>query len=340
MIRAPARQVRIKAIAHHRNRIAFSFEYRKLRHHRLRLGQLIFSSIWHKYGARSDRAVKHLDQSLLRAAVQICQCLQPFFADICNLSSCKIFVCLRWHLHLDGRLLMRAVRVKEGSGNVYDLLVPPDQHQTRLLCDNRHLDSFQILLIRIGKEGLNILRIDNDCHTLLRLGNSKLRAIQSCIFLRYLIQINLKTRCQLADRYRYAACSEVVALLDEMADLRPTEQTLQLPLGRCISFLYLCAAHLDRGLRVYLGGTGRSANTITSGPAAEQDDDIARIRIFPDHGRARSCCHDCTDLHTLRHIVRMINLLYIAGRKANLIAIGAVAVCCLTHQLFLRKLAL
>ena len=124
--------------------------------------------------------------------VQVCQCLQPFFADICNLFSCKIFVCLRWHLHAR-RTSPDARRSCPGRLWKYLRSPCPLQISTRRGCSvtTATVDSLQILLSRIGKEGLYILRIDNDCHTLLRLGNRKLRAIQSCIFLRYLIQINL-----------------------------------------------------------------------------------------------------------------------------------------------------
>ena len=62
----------------------------------------------------------------------------------------------------------------------------------------------------------------------------------------------MKALCQLSDRYRYSACTEVVALLDQAADFFSAEQSLDLALGRRISLLYLCAAHFDGSLRMYL----------------------------------------------------------------------------------------
>ena len=196
MIRAPARQIRIKAIAHHRNRIAFSFKHRKLRHHRLRLGQLIFSTIWHQYRACSDGAVKHLHQSLLRADSSGLPVSPAIFSGHLHTSSLvKIFVCLRRHLHLDG-LSPDARRWYPGMLWKYLRSPCPLQISTRRgsSVTTATWTASRFSSSAYARNCLNILRIYNNCHTLLGLGNSKLRAVQTCIFLRYLIQINLKTR--------------------------------------------------------------------------------------------------------------------------------------------------
>ena len=65
VVRAPAGQVRIIAVAHHGNGIGFSLQYRKLRNHSLGLGQLVLSAKRHKYAACADGAVKTLHQTLL-----------------------------------------------------------------------------------------------------------------------------------------------------------------------------------------------------------------------------------------------------------------------------------
>ena len=70
--------------------------------------------------------------------------------------------------------------------------------------------------------------------------------------------------------------------LISMADFLSAEHTLDLTLCRCITFLHLCAADLDRSLCVYLGGTGCTADTVTAGTSAKQDDDISRIGM--SHG--------------------------------------------------------
>ena len=75
---------------------------------------------------------------------------------------------------------------------------------------------------------------------------------------------------------------------------------------------------------MYLGGTGCTAAAVTSGTSAEQDDDIARIGSLTDDIFARSSAHNSTDLHTLCHIIGMINLFYITGSQTDLVTVGAV----------------
>ena len=69
VIRAPAGQIRIIAVAHHGNGIGFSLQYRKLRNHSLGLGQLVLAAKRHKYAACADGAVKTLYQALLGAYI-------------------------------------------------------------------------------------------------------------------------------------------------------------------------------------------------------------------------------------------------------------------------------
>ena len=69
MIGAPAGQVRIEAIAHHGYHVGLAFQHRKLCHHGLGLGQLIFAAVRHQDAACADGAVEHLHQALLGAYV-------------------------------------------------------------------------------------------------------------------------------------------------------------------------------------------------------------------------------------------------------------------------------
>ena len=71
VVRAPGGQIGVKAAAHERHRIRFSFQNGKLCRHHLRLGKLIFSTVGHQHAARTDGGVEHLHQSLLGADVQI-----------------------------------------------------------------------------------------------------------------------------------------------------------------------------------------------------------------------------------------------------------------------------
>ena len=340
VIRAPAGQVRIKAVAHHGHSIRLSLQHRQLRHHSLRLRQLILSAVGHQHAACADGAVEHLHKPLLGAHIQVFQGLHPLRADVAHFVSHKIFPVFIRQVHSHGRLLMSAVRIQKSSGNIDNLFSSPEKHKSRALRHLSYRRCLQIFLRRIGKEGCFILLIHDNCHTLLRLGDGNLRSIQARVFLRNQIQIYPQSCRQLADRYRYTARAEVVALLDKTGYLRAAEQSLNLPLRGRVSFLHLGAAGLDRRLRVHLGRTGGSAAAVTACPSAQQNNQIARIGGLADHITAGSRSHNRADLHTLRHIIRMIDFLHIPGSQTDLVSIGAVALGCSPHQLLLGQLAL
>ena len=349
MVRAPGGQVRVEAAAHEGHRIRFSFQNGKLRRHHLRLGELIFSAVGHQHAARADGGVEHLHQSLLGADVQIGKQRKPCLLRVSrfhglsrrrNGPGIKIAGTLFRHLHVYIRLLMRAVGIQEGSGQVHDLLSSPGKHQSGLFGHLGHAHRFQILLRRIAKEGVHILRVHHHGHSLLGFGDGKLRAVQTRVLFGYLIQIHPQAVRQLADGNGYAARAEVVALLDQPAHLSTAEQSLDLSFRRRISLLYLCAAGLDARLRVHLGGAGRTAAAVPSGPSAEQNDDIARIRGGTHHVFAGSRSHHRTDFHSLCHIVGMINFLHVSRCKTDLVSVGGIAVRSAAHQLFLGKLSL
>ena len=74
-----------------------------------------------------------------------------------------------------------------------------------------------------------------------------------------------------------------------------------------------------------LGRAGRAAATVAAGPAADQNHRIAGRQRFAHHivfGRRRD---HRADLHPFRHIAGMVNLRYLSGRQADLVAIGTVA---------------
>ena len=186
----------------------------------------------------------------------------------------------------------------------------------------------------------HILRRDDAGHSLLGFRDRKLGSVKSGVFLGYLIQIDLKTLGQLADGYGDSAGAKVIALADQLRDLRSSEHALQLSLCRRISLLNFGTAHLDGGCRVRLGGTGCSSDPVASGPSAQQYDHIAGPGSLADHIFSGSSRHDSADLHALGNVCRMVDLFHIAGRKTDLIPVGAVAVSRLADQLLLRKLTL
>ena len=232
---------------------------------------------------------------------------------------------------------MCSVGIQECTGNIDDLFSSPGEYQTRVLGYDCNFGCLQVLFCGIFQELLTVFRVDDNGHTLLGLGDGDLGSVEAGIFFRYFVQIDLKSRCQLADGNGNSACTEVVAFFNQKADFLAAEQSLQFTLSRCVSFLYLCTAGLDGFCRMYFGGTGCTAAAISSSTAAEQDDDIARIGIFTDNGTARCCSKDSSDLHTFCHVVRMVNFFDIAGCKTDLVSVGAVAVCCFSYKFFLRK---
>ena len=338
VIRTPAWQIRIKSITHHRNGIAFTMHNRKLCNHTLRLCHLVFSTVRHENRACSNGSVEHLNQTFLRAYIQIFQSIQPFFFYIANLNLFLKDGIFSWrNINFNRCFLVCTVGVQEGTGNIYNLFSSPWKNKSRIFGNNCNLYRLQILFFCIAKEFIYILRIYHNSHTLLGFRNCNLCSVKTCIFFRYFVQIDLKTICKFSDCNRYSACSEVITLLDQLADFFSAEHSLDFTFGRRITLLNLSSTCLDGFFGMNFGRTGCSTTAITSGTSAKKNDDISRIRIFTDNCTSRSSTHNRTDLHSLCHIIRMIDLFYQSGCKSDLITIWAVSMCCTTHQFLLRQ---
>ena len=171
MVGAPAGQDRIKSVRHHGDGIAFSFQNRKLRDHGLRLCKLVFSAVRHQHAACPDGGIKHLHQSLLRAAVQPGQSLKPFCTDFIfiYISLFKIAVLPGRHLNLNGSLLMRAVCIQKCALKVDDGPAPPLHDKPRAFGHDRNPCSLKVFLRGILHELRLVLRVNNDRHALLGL---------------------------------------------------------------------------------------------------------------------------------------------------------------------------
>ena len=234
---------------------------------------------------------------------------------------------------------MSTVGIQECAGNIYDLFASPLENQSRILGHFCHADSLQVLFRSIFHKFINVFRVYNHCHTLLRFGDGKLGSIKTFIFLRYFVKIYYQSVCQLTDGNRHTTCTKVVTFANQSGHFRTAEQSLDLALSWCISFLNLSSTGLNGSLRMNLGRTSCTAAAVTSGSATQQNDNITRIRSLADHVFSRSCAHNSTDLHTFCHIVRMIDLFYIAGCKSDLITIRTITTGSTTHQFFLRKLS-
>ena len=89
-----------------------------------------------------------------------------------------------------------------------------------------------------------------------------------------------------------------------------------------------------------LRGAGGSAAAVPPRPAAKQDNAVTGIGIFPDHVSSGRRPHDRADLHSLCHIVPVVDLFYIACCKPHLIPVGRIALCRASHQPRLGKFSL
>ena len=96
---------------------------------------------------------------------------------------------------------------------------------------------------------------------------------------------------------------------------------MQLTLDRSVALLHFGTVKLQRLNIVSLGRAGGTTNAVTSGTAAEQNDLVARSGGFAAHMICRSRGHNRTDLHTLGHIARVIDLVDLTGGKTNLVAV-------------------
>ena len=367
VVRAPVGQIRVKAIAHHGDGVCLSAQNRELGDHGLRLGKLILSAVRHVHRARADGGVKHLHQALLRADVQILQGCEERIAEELgfrlililflgvlggllrqgnqrvNLLGGELLEIVVIHgrdVHFHVRLLMRAVGVEEASRQINDRFAPPLQDQSRRLSDHCHLRRLEVFFFCIGKELFRVLRRNHDSHALLGFGDRQLCSVKAFILLRHQIHVDFQACCQLADGDGDAARAEVVALFDQLRDLRTSEKSLQFALRGRIALLDLRAAGLQRSGVVRFGGTGCAAAAVTSRAPAEQNNDIAGVRGQTHDIITRRGAHYRADLHSFGHIIRMIKLLDLAGRKTDLVAVARIAGGRAAHQLLLGQLAL
>ena len=116
-----------------------------------------------------------------------------------------------------------------------------------------------------------------------------------------------------------------VAALDQTAGIAAAEQTLQLALHRSVALLYLSAVEFQGLYIVSLGSTGSTADTVTTGTTAQQDDLVAGGRGLAAHVVGRGGGYDRTHLHALGHVTGVVDLIDLAGGQTDLVAIGAVA---------------
>ncbi len=191
----------------------------------------------------------------------------------------------------------------------------------------------------VAHELVHVLGGERHGHALLGLADGELRAVEALVLLRNLVQVDVQAVRQLADRDGDATCTKVVTALDEAARVLAAEQALELALGGGVALLHLCAVLLEGLDVVRLGAAGCAADAVAAGAAAQKHDLIAgRGALAANVTRGRRAHHGA-DLHALRDVARVVQLVHLAGREADLVAVGAVARRGRAHDLALRQLA-
>ncbi len=350
VIGAPGGQIGIEAVAHHGDGIGGAAQNREAGSHGLCGGQLIAAAVGHGDCRGADTGVKHLDKSLLGADVEVGDrclnrlCKRRIFAlqnlfHLLGRDLFEIVVLLGGHQDPDVGLLVGTVGIEEGTGNIHDRPAPPLEDKPGLFGDAGQRSRLQVLLGGVFEKFRLIFGRHDNSHALLGFGDGQFSAVKSFIFLGNEVQIDLQAVCQLADGDGDTARAEVIALFDEAGDLGTAEQSLELALCGGIALLNFRAAGGQRLLGVGLGGTCGAADAVTSGAAAQQDDDIAGVGVETLHVGACRRAHDRADLHAFGQIAGVVDLGDMTGGKTDLVAVAGIAVRSADDQLFLGKLA-
>ncbi len=332
MERRPGSQSGIIAVGHERSAVRFSLSHREFGHHAVSRGLLISAAERHEYSPCADGGVEPFRKTLLGAVIEIFHGFEPGFFHGFDLYRMEI-ACFIGLGNESGFYLLGPVRIQEGPGNIDNRSAPPFHDKPFCVRHIGNDGSFQIFFCRIFDELVRICFSDDHGHSFLGFGNSQFRAVETFIFLRYFIQINIETVCQFSDSHGYAAGAEIIAPFDETGHFSPAEKTLDFPFCQRIALLYFSAAGFD-GFRIqFLGRPGSAAHSVTARPAAHKDDYIPRRWRKADDMIFRSSSDQSTDFHALCHKARMVIFFDFPRSETNLVAIGAVAFGCFNGDL-------
>ena len=252
MIRAPLGNHRVESECHHAGSICVTI-CRKFLYRHLCFCKLKFTTIRHEHCRAADGRVEHLDQALLANHVGVAEVIQEFF-----------FQCLSFHLSCERILLLHSsdlsLRIMFGSGTVneFALKICHDfisvEHPHAFCISNiSHMSNFHVLAVAVFHELGLVLSLYDYRHSFLRLTDSQLSSIQSVIFYRDSVEIDVESVCKLSDSHADSTCSEVVGFLDKFSHFRTAEKSLELSLLRSIALLNLTSASFERLLCMFLG---------------------------------------------------------------------------------------
>ena len=324
------------AVGHAADRVRYSVSYGQFSHHGLDGGHLILAAEGHQHRSGTNGSVKPLTKSLLGADVQAAQHIPQLFAQGAAAEGNLLHAVL-FHHHTG--VLLRTVGIQKCPGKVHNGGALPGHPQARLLRYHGNHRGFQIFLFRSGKESVHILRGQHHRHPLLGLGNGQLRAVQTVVLLGHLVQVDEQPVRQFANGHRHAACTKVIAPLNQPGYAAVTEEPLELPLRGGIALLHLGTAGFNGFQLVGLGGAGSTAAAVPASTSAQQHNLVPGHGGFPAHVLFRGCAYHGTDFQPLGRIARVIHFIHQPGSKADLIAVGGIACRRRGHQLPLGQLA-
>ena len=336
--RAPYSHIRIISVRENAGSRRFAARDRNFGNHAFYGRLLIFTAKRHEYCPRSDGAVEPFGQSLFRCDIQRFHRFEERVSDITYRIGCKEIFFFRSRDN-SIPLLCYAIGIEECPGDVDDVLIAPVHDQPFRVRSDSNDRRFQIFFRRVFHEFFHMFRSYYDSHAFLRFGNSQFRAIQTFIFFGNFIEIDIQAIGQFPNGDRHTAGAEVIAALDEDRHFMAAEQALDFPFRQRIALLDFSAAGFQRFYGMLFGRSRRAAHAITTGFAAQQDNDIPGNRFFPDNIRPRSRTENGTDFHTFCNKSLMIIFFYFSRRQTNLVAIGAVAFGSACRQRALRELS-
>ena len=251
MIWTPLAELRIISIGHDAGGIGISGG-RELLDRNLGLGSLEHSSERHQHCRTSDGTVEHLDESSLGTYVRP---THEGVQTVLQLSGCRLGN--ERILVFDGSDLGLGempctCAVYEITAEIHDRLAMVEHSHSGRVGHLSDMGDFYILAAAVFREHGFILSLNDNGHTLLGLADSEFGAVQAAVFDRDAVEPDVESVGKFADGDADAAGSEVIGLLYERSHFRPAEQTLELALLRCVTFLHLAAACFQRCLRMFL----------------------------------------------------------------------------------------
>ena len=237
-------------------------------------------------------------------------------------------------------MLTDTAAVQKFTGKIHDFLTAEYHFQTAAVGHFGNFGTFQIFRGGFFFEKDFIFRSDDHGHAFLRFGNGHFGTVQSAVFQRYGVEVNGQTVGEFTHGNGNTAGAEIVASFDQTGHIAVTEQTLDLPFGGRIPLLYFSAALFDTFFGMFFGGTRSAADAVTTGTAAEEQDDIALLRFFPFYAVFGNGADDSADFHAFGNEGVIIDLSDFPCGKADLVAVRAVTVSRFFTDLALWQLAI